>query len=245
MDEYDKIYEDFYSRCSPLSLDRIREMGELEPSAGISNVLTGLMKHCFGVYLVDENEMDYVLFYINGRGELSGFALQLRLALETREGLILIFSRFIADKFHVVDPVDAFNTFQTHTRAMLEKLNFFTYTSLEVARFAPGSFSIMAMGKRGIIRLEILDKPAFYASILTNNKKETPDYQDNYVYIMMNSKTNLFKIGRSKSPIFVRKRFNLRSHRLVCFVVGRHQEQLKENFTNHSPLKENEESGSS
>lgn len=99
----------------------------------ITNVIAGIDKHCYGTKLYDDEHGVMVeMFYINGERELRGDILQLDIYEKQYYELLLRFCDMLAKDYPGVDAIGAFNTFQKKLRGFLEKLEFFTVSSLEL-----------------------------------------------------------------------------------------------------------------
>ena len=114
--------------CQYLSETDIFQMNKSD-NGPINNVLTGLNKHCYGIWLLDDKtDNNYLLFYINNRTELSGLVCRFKINDKKRNDFTLGFAKVINQEYPKdTDLIETFNTFQNHTRTMLEKLNRFTY----------------------------------------------------------------------------------------------------------------------
>lgn len=184
----------------------ILEMNRSHISGEINNVVVGLTRHCYGLSIVDDSAQDlhYNLFYINGENTLEGYLIELRLQLKLREYLTFYFSGVIADTYGGVDVIDVFNTFQSQTRTALEKVGFVTIDSETYNKYENPTF--VALGKRGIIIVNFIDRLSHYRDILgvKNVILENIEVCE-HVYLMLNKRNGLVKIGKSKDPRYREK----------------------------------------
>lgn len=206
MDNNLGIQELFYNHYSPLDEEVILRMNENYNSGELSNVVLGLERHCYGLILQsDEKEIKYQLFYVNGDKMLEGDILDLTVDLKFRDELVMYFANYLSHKYKNLNLLDIFNTYQRHTRGMLEKIGFLTISSTEIEKYVDYNPSIIAKGVRGIIPLRILRKGDFYKQFFGVKRpgQETPNNE--YVYLMLNKRNELIKIGKSKNPTFREK----------------------------------------
>lgn len=195
MSDKQKIKDEFYRLCYSIDESVILEINHHENDVGINNVVVGLEKECFGLLLSDEpDRVVYRLFYINGRNRLTGFLLNIQLDNPNRDELVFIFSSHLAHQFEHLDTLDVFNTFQQQTRMMLEKVDHFTVSSLEMQRFVGMDVTIVAKDVKGIEIIPIVDKVEFYREYFGHRKVVKTDDVENYVYLMLNKRTGLVKI---------------------------------------------------
>jgi len=206
MEEFPKaeIERLFYENYNSLTEQDIIEINNNCPSGDFNNVVVGLHKHCYGIWLKDDPEVSYQLFYINGQNKLEGDFLQLSLNMKHRENLTFYFSSFLAHNYEELDPIDVFNTFQSQTRSMLEKVGFFTVDNKTVEEY--GNPTFLAVGYRGIIKVNFIDRLTVYRELFEMSQFEIDSTMDvDYVYLMLNKRNNYIKIGKSKNPMFREK----------------------------------------
>lgn len=200
MPELDRLDKKFISCCFLLSREDILVL-DSDDDGAINNVIIGIDKECLGVKLYDDLHGLHVdMFYINGQGVLQGDIIELNLKDADYFSLLLRFCVSLANKYKDVDPVDVFNTFQKKLRGFLEKSNFYTITNFELEPFKGKSAVMVAAGKRGIFRLDFLSKVEFYRDFFGGSFANKNSVGPQYVYLMINTNTSLFKIGTSKNP---------------------------------------------
>lgn len=207
LDEFpkEKIEQLFYENYGNLDEEAILDINEKNPAGDINNVVVGLRKHCYGIWLIEGlKEVSYQLFYINGQNKLEGDFLQLSLDIKHRDYLVFYFSSFLAHNYEGLDPIDIFNTFQSQTRSLLEKINYLTIDGTTIDKYENPEF--FALGKRGIIRINFLDRLTIYRELFSKpNLGIDPSISCDYVYLMLNKRNNYIKIGKSKNPLFREK----------------------------------------
>lgn len=191
------IQEYFDNHCNYLSSEDILQMNKRDNGA-INNVLIGLNKHCFGVWLIEnQNDNEYLLFYINGSIELSGLICRFEIDNDERNQLTLAFSKLINDQYKEdTDLFKVFNTFQSYLRTMLEKIDRFTYGD----ELASIDGILMAVGKKGFDYVPSLIKKDVFTNIFTMNIQEVAALVGNKIYLMFNPRNGYTKIGRSIKP---------------------------------------------
>jgi hypothetical protein len=192
----------FFDCCFRLETADIIKLDQ-EDNGPINNVVAGIATHCYGTKLYDdEYGLMAEMFYINGRGQLRGDIIQLQVKDIGYYGLLLRFCMLLADDYEEVDALAAFNTFQQKLRGFLEKLEFFTVTSLELKPFSEQNAIMMSSASRGIIKLDLIDPKEFYRDFFGNIADRPVEKGKEYVYLMVNSDTGLIKIGKSINPAY-------------------------------------------
>jgi hypothetical protein len=191
----------FFESCFSIDEAIILDMNKDSSDAGLSNVVVGLEDHCFGVVLLDDLAgVSYQMFYVNGIRGLRGFVLNMTLGNPCREDLVMMFSNHLASQYPELDSIDVFNTYQQFTRSMLEKIGYFTVTSLEMQKFEGKNSTIMAGGVRGISMISLIDKVQFLREYFGNRYSIRTKSDENYIYLMLNKRNGLIKIGTSINP---------------------------------------------
>lgn len=172
----------------------------------IHNVITRIHTHCYCVRLFDE-EVGIILemFYINNDKELTGDLIQLHLNDENYFQLLIRFTAMLAQKYNGVNALIAFNTFQSKLRGFLEKLGFFTTTSIELKPYKNKNAVMYGFSERGIKNVILIEQKDFYRDFFNDIQllEIIPDCE--YVYLMVNSDTGYVKIGTSKNPRYREK----------------------------------------
>ncbi|WP_158825686.1 GIY-YIG nuclease family protein [Mucilaginibacter lacusdianchii] len=197
----EEIDDRFYKCCFRLSQEDI-EAFNANDNGPINNVMAGLDKHCFGVKLEkDIKGLIVSMFFIDGRKELNGDLIELRIGNQDYYGLLLRFCVLIARDYDDIDPVDAFNTYQKKLRGFLEKDGYFTVTNFELEPFTGKEAIMFAPTKKGIVKIDFIDKVTFYRDFFQNNHQIPSDYSA-FVYLMINTDSSLFKIGFSRDPTY-------------------------------------------
>ena len=172
----------------------------------LNNVINGLEDEAFGAALVDEKPpIRYLLFYVNGKSKLEGHLIEISINHPERDGVIFLFSQYLAEQYPKLDSIDLFNTFQKHTRTMLEKIGYWTFSPTEINAKPGSSISIIAPGKLGVFEISLIDKILFLKGLMGSDKMKCEFNDEEYVYLMLNSKSNLVKIGQSRNPSFREK----------------------------------------
>ena len=198
------IQDVFYDHYANLTEEAILKMNKNGNSGELNNVVVGLNKHCYGLWLIDdEKEIKYQLFYVRGDKNLEGDLIQLTADLKYRDELVFYFAHFLSHNYNDLDLIDTFNTFQGQTRGLLEKLGFLTVASTELDKFDDPNPMIIAKGVKGIIPIRLIRKGNFYRDFFGN--KILPIEEGEYVYLMLNKRNDYVKIGKSKRPTFREK----------------------------------------
>jgi len=199
MTELQNIFQDKYSHINEST---ILEMNILLNSGDFNNVITGLEKQCFGlIELEGFKELHFQLFYIIRKEKLEGHIIELGINDDERDNLTFLFSKYLSQENSNLDLIDTFNTFQRQIRSFLEKYDYFTYNPSEFKGSKP---TIISKGK-GILAVLEINKTEFYKDFFNNRylKEIQEDYE--HIYLMLNSRNGLIKIGQSKIPKFREK----------------------------------------
>lgn len=205
MDNFN-IQELFYDHYATLDEDAILKMNKICNSGELNNVIVGLEKHCYGLWLFDdEQEVNYQIFYVRGDKKLEGDLIKLSSNLKYRDELVFFFSNFLSHNYKDIDLIDTFNTFQRHTRGMLEKIGYFTIASTEIDKYADQNPTIIAKDVKGIIPLRLIRKGDFYKEFFGNKILPHEQTDGEFVYLMLNKRNDYIKIGKSKRPTFREK----------------------------------------
>ena len=184
----------------------IHEMSQVSNDVSVNNVIVGLNDECFGLRLFDDPEkVFYQLFYINGTKGLSGLLLDMTLYNPNRDDIVFLFSNHLTQEFQHLDAIDVFNTFQQYTRSMLEKEGHFTISSLEMEKFKGKDSTIIAKGVKGISIIPLIEKVEFLRQYFGQRHTIEIKEDQNYIYLMLNKRNGLVKIGTSIRPKFREK----------------------------------------
>ena len=183
--------------CQYLSVKDILQMKESD-NGPINNVLTGLNKHCYGIWLLDDKtDNNYLLFYINNRTELSGLVCRFKISDKKRNDFTLGFAKVINQEYPKDnDLIEVFNTFQNHIRTMLEKLNRFTYGN----EIPYKNGKLIVKNKVGIDYVPFVDKKEAFKDIFSTDNENLSAEDGNKIYLMFNPRNGYTKIGRSIKP---------------------------------------------
>lgn len=196
------VNQKFLSCSFILAESDIRKF-DSEDNGPINNVMTGLSSHCYGTKLHEiPNGMMVDMYYINGINGLKGDIIELDINDSDYYGLLLRFCSMLATNYDEVDTVDAFNTFQSKLRGFMEKLGFFTLSTLEMEEFRGQDSVMLSNVKKGIFKIDFIDKLGYYRDYFGNINDESIVTGSEYVYLMINTDTSLFKIGTSKNPMY-------------------------------------------
>jgi hypothetical protein len=205
VDNIQKLKDEFRELCYELSDDDVVQMSTQQSDVYLHNVIVGIEKECFGFRLShNPNKFEYQIFYVNGEGKLRGFLLQMTLDNPNRDNLVFMFSNHLTQEFPNLDSIDVFNTFQQQTRGVLEKENYFTMTSGQMESLDGQNPSILIKGKRFEI-ITLIDKVKALREYFGDRHVLDLREGNNYVYLMLNKRNGLVKIGTSIRPKFREK----------------------------------------
>ncbi len=191
MDIYDFLY--------PLSEEQILQLAKT--NGPINNVVIGIDKHCFGVTSGQEKPV-FQFLYINGKNELKGYLLQLIFKQEEFYSLVVEYSYLLTIEFELDDPVNLYNSLIGYYRMSLEMRFIQTISNFDwellKETYGDNDPTIIAAGPIEV--LYFLDKREFYQK-LVGEEFHLITQNVNYVYLLINTRNGLFKIGRSKNPL--------------------------------------------
>jgi len=192
------IEELFHQHFSNLDEETILEINKDSQSVDISNVIIGLKTHCLGIWLIDDiDEVKYQLFYVSRKKRLEGCYMQLSIDMKYKNHLTFFFSSFLADYYDDLDPVDIYNTFQSQTKSILEKIGYMTVLVSELEKYEDPV--LLPLGIRGIVRMQLLEKVEIYKELFCNDQQPTQTLPvGDYIYVAFNKKNDYVKISRSK-----------------------------------------------
>ncbi|QIK54472.1 hypothetical protein G7051_09010 [Dysgonomonas sp. HDW5B] len=194
------MFDIFHERCAILDSATVLEFNTHWESSELHNVITGLCKECYGVFILDDKNIKYQLAYFNGERELEGIVLELDFPFEKRDKLVFFFSDFLSHRYKRLDTIDVFNTFQHYTRSMLERIGHLTLSSLDIEKYKDRNPEVI-----GALVIPMINKPTFYKDYFGNLYLDEMAGDDVCVYLMLNKNNNYIKIGKSKKPRFREK----------------------------------------
>lgn len=200
MSTIEQLLTKFKNSIFSLSQEDILDFNE-QDNGPLNNVIARISKHCYGVKLYEEDrKLSVEMFYVNGNQELKGDLIQLDFDDKDYFQLLFRFTNLLADEYEGVEAISAFNTFQTQLRGFVEKLGYFTTTSLELKPYMGKGAVMMSSNKKGIKNIILIDRIDFYRKFFngTHNFKHKNDSE--YVYLMVNNSSGYIKIGTSKNP---------------------------------------------
>ncbi|WP_269235008.1 GIY-YIG nuclease family protein [Flavobacterium flavigenum] len=234
MENFEEFQNRFDDITFSLSRDDIMELNKLD-NGPLNNVISRINKHCYGVTVVDGNsQINIEMFYVTNDNELQGYIINLILDEKYYFHLLMRFATFLAEQFEDVNAISAFNTFQIKLRGFLEKLDFFTTTSLELKPYLGQNAVMVSTGSRGIKNIILIEHADFYRDFFNKNYKLERIKNSEYVYLMVNSDSGYIKIGTSINPHYREK--TLHSQEPKIFLIAqwkcnKHVEkQLHEKF---------------
>ncbi len=190
---------DFFSNLYTLTHDDVVKMSK-DDGGRISNVLRGLSKHCFALAADFDEGKSIDFIFIVDSFEKPGHLLRLTYKQESFYDDLLAFSTILSQEYEDLDIINVYNTFIGNFRTFLEANNIFTITSTELSHFKGRSFEMMSPYPIEVI--QTVEKEDFYKVFLNAPSRFDVQENRNYVYVMLNRDTGLFKIGRSKNPYY-------------------------------------------
>lgn len=223
----EEFHSYYHDRFYHLDKDDVLRLSKAYSDPQINNVVKGIHAHCYGLALKeDTKQISYEIYYINGVDELVGELLKLDLHDEQRHGLLLVFSKHIAETYNL-DLVPVFNTFQEHTRSMCEQLDYYTIAAHELPQSDDPHPMIAVKNARGIIILPFMKHSELYQHIFGELAATEPGEGRCFVYLMHNSRNNLVKIGKSINPRHREKTLQAEEPEITMIAVWEASGQLE------------------
>ncbi|MEJ8841505.1 GIY-YIG nuclease family protein [Lacibacter sp. H375] len=140
------------------------------------------------------------------------------LSTKHHDYVLFYFCNFLAHNYEEVDSIDSSNTFQSQLRTMMEKINFITVDNFTFDKLENPIF--FAPHKRGVIKINLLDRLQLYRDIFYSSKNETEtEFSGDHVYLMLNKRNNYIKIGKSKTLGFREKTLQADEPEVVLVVT--------------------------
>lgn len=194
------LEQKYFKICFRLEKEDILKFDQKD-NGQINNVITGLAKRCYGVWLnTIEGKYEVQMLYIEKPDALKGDIINLMVDEPDYYDLLLRFCFMLSVTYEKVDAIDAFNTFQTRLRTFLEKVGFDTVSSLELKQFEGKSAVIISSSMKPMKRIDFIYKVDFYRNIFEDTYAKPRVEGREYVYLMVNDETSFVKIGFSKNP---------------------------------------------
>jgi Meiotically up-regulated gene 113 len=219
MDNLEELIHRFDKITFSLSREDIFEFDKHD-NGPINNVIKKIERHCYGVQLFENDDKITVeMFYVNNDRELIGDIIRLDLDDKNYFHLLMRFTAILAEKYNGVNAILAFNTYQNKLRGFLEKLDFFTTTSLELEPYKGKNAMMISTAPRGIKNIILIDPADFYRTFFNNNYKNENMENLDYVYLMVNNDTGYIKIGTSRNPRHREK--TLHSQEPKIFIIAK------------------------
>lgn len=190
--------------CFELTRENIYELNKID-NGPINNVLSHLNQFCYGVQIFDDKEfIEYELFYIDYKYDLRGFSLVLSLAIKEDKRLLYTteFCKILNREFPHVDRIDAVNAFQLQARSVFEKYGYFTFGN-EISIFeGKNAVGILPLGCKGHLSFPTFEKLKIYRWFFGEDENivKVDESKTKKVYLILDSKNNLIKIGQSFNP---------------------------------------------
>lgn len=149
----------------------------------------------------------FQFIYVEYKKNFSGYMLQIPWKVEDFYGLLLEFVYDMCRSYDLINPVKMFNTYLSHVRDTLEHFGVHTISVFEAQKEAQrlGDMEGILLSPTGTEIIPFYKPKEFYFALLDIKELESPIPDKTYVYVMLDSNTGYFKIGRSKTP-FKRER---------------------------------------
>lgn len=206
----------FYENYSNIGESQLRDFHNSNPtSEGLTRFFNYMVDFVIGVAKVDiDNDPYFLLFYAEYKQDYRSISITVPIEEHRLSNDIsAVLSKEVCIMNKDKDFFDIYNTFQYHRQSALEILGYFTYDPFT----APNGTLLTANQK--IAPVEILDRVSVFKELYS----ETIDQQhldpENKVYLMVDNRTGLIKIGKSKNPEY-RER-TLQSQEPETFLIAK------------------------
>jgi hypothetical protein len=196
-------FQDYFDNyCRELNYSDLIELNKQDNNGALNNVIALIAENCYGVLIYEDKKfIEYVIYFANNSIKLRGISLEISIGLDSqiRIQLLLEFCKLLNSEFPNIDVIDTFNIYQKRLRTGFEKLGYFTIGN-EIKEFAGKNAVGMIVGRKGVIRFPTLDKLEMYRSFFYSNKnsQKYSENNQNKIYLLLDRRNNLIKIGRSK-----------------------------------------------
>ena len=222
-----ELIDQFDNSTFSLSREDILELDK-EDNGPINNVVRGILPHCYGVRLFEEENFHAVeMFFVHNNRELAGYLIQISLDDKNYFQLLIKFCGMLANECQV-DTIAAFNTFQMKVRDFLEKLGYFTTTSIELKPYK-GKNAVMfrPFGTRGIKNIILIEHTDFYREFFKGIFALEITKGSEYVYLMVNSRNGHIKIGTSTNPRYREKTLQSEEPKIGIIAIWRCNKKIE------------------
>lgn len=164
----------------------------------LNNVIIGIEPHCFSMFMNENKENTYNIYYVNNTKSLTGMLLEVQLEYKYRNEAIFIFSSEISSKYGSdTTLIEIFNTFQHFFKSIFESQGYFTYND----EFDEYTNPILILkGKKGAIQVPFYSMKKEFKKIFEMDIEIVKLIEGNKIYLMYNDTNGLVKIGRSINP---------------------------------------------
>jgi len=191
--------ENIYDFTSRVTLKQFQFIAKSNPE--LNAILTGAKTEIWFTNM-DESSLKLNFIYINYKADFKGFALNVRFKQPNFYALIMEFVFWICDDFDIVQPEKFYNMLLSQLRICLEFKQFQTISGFSfeklIERYGDSNSSLIVGQKLEII--PFIDPRLFYSSLLNVDLKRDLVQDTRYIYLMLNLRNGLFKIGKSKTP---------------------------------------------
>lgn len=193
-------FDDYWHPINPQS---IIDWNECSNNVSLNNVVSQLHEQYYDFQIHNNTSpISYRLMYIDNKDKLSGLLIDLSLTMdfETRINFTILFCTVIKEYYPHIDIIDSFNTFQIQGREIFEKLGFFTFGDDYFSRDRNAIIGIPST--KGFVVFPKINKIHFYRWYFGENTNEvkTDENKTKKIYLILDSKNNLIKIGQSFYP---------------------------------------------
>jgi len=198
---------EFGKKIEYLSLQVIEEINKNQDTV-LNNVLEGFQKQFFAIsFGGEENNLeDYALIYVGNYDGIRGLCLRNGRSLENRNWRTWQFSMAIENEFKKPNQLVMFNTFQQKQKELYEKFGVMCMPEYIVNAAETHDMTLILGHKKGVDYLPKVDILEFYKSFF----ERTPTIENlsniDKVYLMYDVENTSVKIGKTKTPIEVRRK---------------------------------------
>lgn len=189
-------FEDF---VFPVSLEQTKELALIQPE--INNVIRGIKTDlCFSTFDVENKKFQNI--YINYKSKYYGVMFMLRFDDPNYYNYLGDFSIQLSLEFPSLDPIQTINTYLHQVRSGLENIGVNTASIAEWKNLNTrlGDYEPEVVSPSGFEIIPFVSHKEFYQELFKIEGQLILNEALTYVYVMLNVRNGLFKIGYSKNP---------------------------------------------
>lgn len=198
---------EFSKKIEYLNLQIIEQMNMRQDTV-LNNVLEGFKKQFFAISFPNEKKdlEDYALIYVGNYDGIRGLYLRNGRSLENRNWRTWQFSMAIENEFKKPNQLVMFNAFQQKQKELYEKFGVMCMPEYIVNAAETHDMTLILKHKKGVDYLPKVDILEFYKSFFERIPRIENTSDIDKIYLMYDYEYTAVKIGKTKTPIEVRRK---------------------------------------